>query len=30
MFNKQMLVNNNKKNILLENKYITTTEVILH
>lgn len=30
MFDKQMLVNNNKKNIVLGNKYITTTEVILN
>lgn len=30
MFDKQMLVNNNNKNIVLGNKYITTTEVILN
>lgn len=30
MFNKQMLVNNNKNNIVWGNKYITTAEVILN
>lgn len=30
MFNKQMPVNNNKKNIVTGNKRITTIEVILN